>query len=183
MRGKYWFSLAFLLLLTGCQKKLQCFTNAELQFVNEATSGEMIRCAVQRVDRSSDAHPADGKMYLAFGTEVIAPPKTMSADQLDEVKRELIYASETGPPLPEYKKACMPQPGVIIRLHRQTNARDILLCFECRMLAFSVPGENDTGTWYNFDYANPGLAKLVRAAFPNDAAIQKINDKRHGPYE
>ena len=72
-----------------------------------------------------------------------------------------------GPP-----KACLPMPGVMLRFIDSNRIVKILLCFECRMVMVRGPGGSESGG--DFDPGAPALIAAVKAAFPKDADVQKL---------
>jgi hypothetical protein len=75
-----------------------------------------------------------------------------------------------------FGKACMPRYGVRLSFVRGPDRVDVLLCFECDILAAWRNGQ-----WLgyeDFDDARPVLVRAVRAAFPDDAEIQSLGESR-----
>jgi hypothetical protein len=69
-------------------------------------------------------------------------------------------------------KGCIPDYGVRIQFQREGDEVDVLLCFECDVLAVYHNGQDVGGE--DFDNISSQLAAIVKELFPNDAAIQAL---------
>jgi hypothetical protein len=78
-------------------------------------------------------------------------------------------------------KACMPRYGIRFSFEMDANCVDVLLCFECDILAVWRDGRC-LGV-EDFDNARPALVRAVRAAFPGDQEIQSLGESRQTPMD
>ena len=69
-------------------------------------------------------------------------------------------------------KSCKPNYGVRIQFNSGDDRVDVLLCFECRILA--VYHNDKSGGGEDFDNANPALIAVVKRLFPDDREIQNL---------
>ncbi len=72
----------------------------------------------------------------------------------------------------ESAKGCEPDYGVRIQFQHDGDEVDVLLCFECDVLAVYHNGQDVGGE--DFDNISSQLAAIVKELFPNDAAIQAL---------
>lgn len=72
----------------------------------------------------------------------------------------------------ESAKGCIPDYGVRIQFQHEGDEVDVLLCFECAILAVYHNGKIAGGE--DFDDISSELAAIVKELFPNDAAIQAL---------
>ena len=73
----------------------------------------------------------------------------------------------------EAAKACDPNFGVRIHYQNGDDEFDILLCFQCDILAVYKNGKAVGGE--DFDSARSRLVKIVQELFPDDDTIQSLN--------
>ena len=114
---------------------------------------------------------ADGKKYLAWGTKVIHGPVTPTDDWVQEFKEAILELESMRYSNP---KGCDPSPGIAVRLVGETRSVDLLLCFECDMLAFAWVGEDSVIRWQDFDPVRRRLVNLIKEIFPEDREIQQL---------
>ena len=69
-------------------------------------------------------------------------------------------------------KGCIPDYGVRIQFQHEGDEMDVLLCFECDVLAVYHNGQDAGGE--DFDDIKSQLAAVVKELFPDDAAIQAL---------
>ena len=69
-------------------------------------------------------------------------------------------------------KGCEPDYGVRIQFQHGADEVDVLLCFECAILAVYYNGKIAGGE--DFDDIKSQLAAIVMELFPDDAAIQTL---------
>jgi hypothetical protein len=75
-------------------------------------------------------------------------------------------------------KGCIPQPGVLFRFSRGADTVDVLVCYDCAMLAMGKHGEKPK--WEDFDPAYNKLLAIAKAVFPQDTEIQGIKARAKG---
>lgn len=74
-------------------------------------------------------------------------------------------------------KGCEFRPGVGLRVWRDKQSFDVILCFSCSELKIDGPDPTTKDRPYtteDFDNARPALVALVKRAFPDDAEIQAL---------
>jgi hypothetical protein len=71
-----------------------------------------------------------------------------------------------------YAKPCIPQYGVRLVFDRGGDRVDVLLCFECDILAVAYNGTFTGGE--DFDPVRPVFVRAVKAVFTNDRVIQGL---------
>lgn len=77
-------------------------------------------------------------------------------------------------------KGCDPEPGIAFRVENGGKVMDVVLCYECNQLQFIDSEQSPTrvALWKYFDLQRPALVNLAKQAFPNDAQIQRMEEKR-----
>ena len=76
----------------------------------------------------------------------------------------------------EFGKGCIPNWGVRLSFYRGADRLDVLLCFECDILAVSWNGKK--AQHEDFDPVRAELVRAVKALFPDDPVIQKLLENR-----
>ena len=71
-------------------------------------------------------------------------------------------------------KLCVPTYGVRLTFEADGGALDILLCFECNILAIFSDGTEIGGE--DFDYMRPVLVQAVKQIFPDDVELQALSE-------
>ncbi|HEX3601370.1 MAG TPA: hypothetical protein VHU84_14560 [Lacipirellulaceae bacterium] len=71
------------------------------------------------------------------------------------------------------RKACIPRYGVRLHFQLEKESVDVLLCFECNLLAVYYRG---VVSGADFDPARPALVREIRQLFPDDPAIKGLLD-------
>ena len=77
-------------------------------------------------------------------------------------------------------KGCIFSPGVVFRFGDGSGSVDIITCYQCsefKIVAKDARGAVVRKVGEDFDNARPALVKLARDAFPDDKAIQALNDR------
>lgn len=75
-------------------------------------------------------------------------------------------------------KACIPQYGVKLSFSRANDRVDVLLCFECDIMATFRNGAGEMESGQSFDDGRAELLRLVKLLFPDDRLIQSIKESR-----
>ena len=68
-------------------------------------------------------------------------------------------------------KRCDPTPQVALRHVRGDETVDVILCFDCDIWEFDFQGR---ASIEDFDPVRPQLVELVKALFPQEPAVQKL---------
>lgn len=71
-------------------------------------------------------------------------------------------------------KLCVPTYGVRLTFEADGRAVDVLLCFECNILAIFVDGTEIGGE--DFDDIRPALVQAVKQIFPDDVELQALTE-------
>ena len=74
----------------------------------------------------------------------------------------------------DFVKACIPTYGVRLTFEADGGAVDILLCFECDILAIFIDGTAIGGE--DFDDIRPALVQAVKQIFPDDVELQALSE-------
>ena len=72
----------------------------------------------------------------------------------------------------DFVKACIPTYGVRLSFEADGGTLDILLCFECDILAIFDDGTAIGGE--DFDYMRPVLVQAVQNIFPDDVELRAL---------
>ena len=75
-------------------------------------------------------------------------------------------------------KLCSPDYGAKADFYRGTNRVEVLICFECDILAFQFEGKREE---HDFDIMHNELARIFKEAFPNNENLQKIEYQTEKP--
>ena len=79
------------------------------------------------------------------------------------------------------RKKCGLAPGVAYRFWRGNEAVEVLVCFQCDVLWPHVMGSDasrPSRDYKDFDSVRPELLALTREAFPHDAEIRGLPERR-----
>jgi hypothetical protein len=74
-------------------------------------------------------------------------------------------------------KGCIFQPGLGIRLWRDQQSFDVIVCFSCselKIVSLDPTTKQRPYTTEDFDNARPALVALAKKAFPTDPEIQSL---------
>ncbi len=71
-----------------------------------------------------------------------------------------------------FSKLCIPEYGVRLTFEADGGAVDVLLCFECNILAIFSDGTEIGGE--DFDEMRPVLVQAVKQIFPDDVELQAL---------
>jgi hypothetical protein len=116
-----------------------------------------------------------GRPVIAYDAVVTSEMRVQSSAWLRLLKQTLdSLDKDASLQDPENQKACLPNPGVAIRFTSSGRKLDLLLCFECDMLAFAHVESKTVIAWKNFDTHRRTLATLAKQALPDDKAIQSL---------
>ena len=91
-------------------------------------------------------------------------------DSLSEELREIFFDAASFDV--DSLKSCIPDYGVRIRFQYATGDVDVLLCFDCDILAVYYKGEDIGGE--SFDVARPQLLTIAKQLFPENDDIQAL---------
>jgi len=130
------------------------------------------RVEVFRVGEEEDPHAEN----TIGGYPILATGKTQGPDFAARLSKILQSSSVT-----QNRKKCGLQPGVAYRLWSGDRAVEVLVCFKCDVLWPHVVGEqsaNPHHEWQDFDPVRPELLALTKEAFPEDAKIQSLPERR-----
>jgi len=169
-------SIVALLALAGCgDARMEQVWGGARSVLKSATKVEVTwlavpdpsRNAVLPGDKPGERPPAPDMDYWHWADK--SGPQ--SADAASARKLADILLDEKsyyrGPP-----KACLPMPGVRLKFIDEKRVATVLICFECRMLF--VRGPDGAGGGDDFDPGAPALIAGLKAAFPSDAGIQRL---------
>jgi len=130
---------------------------------------EALRAAIQSPE-SVRIHRRDGDERLkvekwAFSSEGIEPD--------DGTRERLLYALASLSAYEPTGKACIFNPGVLVRLRREGRDYDLLFCFECHDLRASTPGHGGGMIGGMSDQGARAYLKCFSAVFPQDETLRK----------
>lgn len=108
------------------------------------------------------------------GYEILSGPVAVSTEHARELAKILADPEIYGW---MYKKSCGFHPGVAIRFTSEVGSIDILLCFECDIVAFFQNGKDVGGE--DFDSARGSVLGVIKDIFPLDKEIQALKSKAH----
>ncbi|MDB5337268.1 MAG: hypothetical protein JWN70_2887 [Planctomycetaceae bacterium] len=142
------------------------------------TPGESILRGAQRVEvfRVGSKPVKDGSEKSIGDFPILATGKEQGADFARRLSRVLLSSGVTA-----NRKKCGLEPGVAYRLWNGDRAVEVLVCFKCDVLWPHVMGSQFAKPhheWQDFDRARPELLALTKEAFPQDAEIQQLPDRR-----
>ncbi len=136
---------------------------------------ELIRSAdkveAYRIEGDLYAKPHDEHAPRIRGYEVLSGPVLVDSESHDELAKALTAAWTywwIG------GKPCIPQPGIALVFTKGDAELEILVCFECDLLV--VPRHNRSERVEDFDYGRPALVRIAKRLFPDDAAIQGLEE-------
>jgi len=163
--------LVCVLVISGCgdsPKPVSAVPAAKTQERVNKLLGDKIVGVLQGADRVETfrierINPEPGYKILATGA-VWRDEKARQVATLFLEEKNYVWDS---------RKACKPQPGVLLRIWRTNESVDVLLCFECMILQAGKAGEWKEG---DFDPMNSQLVKLAKEALPDDKVIQGLKD-------
>lgn len=86
--------------------------------------------------------------------------------------RKLLFSKDSY--LFDVGKGCAPDYGVRVRFEHEQTTVDVLFCFGCQQLQVYVDGKSRSGGL--FDPSAPDFARLMKHIFPQDKAIQSLDE-------
>ncbi len=111
-----------------------------------------------------------------FGAKPVGKPSTPPAAWV-EALRGLLASPDTFEW--DAAKGCLPTPGVAVRFTTGGREVELLICYECGLLAIG-PTPPDSGgppqRWLDFERARAAFVRLAKEAFPADKEIQALPD-------
>ena len=131
---------------------------APIETVQDATSVHVFRL---KPSGKSHAHLSE--------YEIASGPVVVPADAVSTLRSILLDTSTYGW---DSAKGCMPNYGVRIQFKSGSEEVDVLLCFECDILAVYYNGAPMGGE--DFDNARGEILSAIRTLFPDDADIQTL---------
>jgi hypothetical protein len=75
----------------------------------------------------------------------------------------------------DWRKRCLPVPGVAVRFWKGDEGVEILFCFQCDLVILSPIGKQELDKWKIFERGRKPALKLMKEIFPNDTVIQNLN--------
>ena len=99
----------------------------------------------------------------------VGDPVPLDATQREAIQRLLLSPDSYGW---DYAKGCLPTPGVRLVFTAPGGEAQVLLCYECLILAVDHGGKIVGGE--DFDPIESELVALAKALFPDDEAIQDL---------
>jgi hypothetical protein len=109
-----------------------------------------------------------------FGANPVGKPVVPPSEWTDEL-RALLRNPEGFEW--EAAKGCLPTPGVAVRFTSGGRQADLLLCFECRLLALGMTpaaGGGPPQQWLDFEHSRAAFVRLAKQALPSDKEIQAL---------
>jgi len=139
----------------------------------EVLGGQAAYDAISRPDKveAYRLDPPSPAPQLPSQYPVTAGPVRLSPDMAAEVSASLTSSATY---LLDSAKSCNPRYGVKLSFHRGAERIDVLLCYEC-MIFTAVRGDQFIGG-EDFDNGNATLVRAAKAAFPDDEAIQGLQE-------
>ena len=113
----------------------------------------------------------DWRIAKAADYPVVGSPVEVPAAIAAEVSKVL---TSTDPHGVQEARGCTPRFGVRMTFRGAENRVDVLLCFECNLIAVNLNGSFVGGE--AFDYIRPVLVRAVKSLFPDDDAIQALRE-------
>ncbi|HEY1380239.1 MAG TPA: hypothetical protein VGF55_25785 [Gemmataceae bacterium] len=135
---------------------------------------EGTRVEVFRVDPDDPPRPPTGGPRIGHHYPILSQGKDLGADFAARLADVVI-----GQPPLEYK--CGIQPGVAFRVWRGDQCVEVLVCFNCDVLAMHLgSGDWDWANWMlrHFRGDRAKLLALCKEALPDDPVIQGLPDVR-----
>jgi hypothetical protein len=140
--------------------------------------GEAILRNARRVEvfRVGSEPASDATAKTIGGFPILAVGKEQGVDYAARLSKVLRSDGVT-----QNQKKCGLEPGVAFRLWSGDQAVEVLVCFKCDVLWPHVMGsrvENPHFEWQDFDPIRPELLALTKEAFPDDAEIRNLPERR-----
>ncbi len=141
--------------------------------------GDSIIREADRVEvfRVGSEPAASGAGEAIGGYPILATGKELGADFAARLSKVLRGGGVT-----RNQKKCGLEPGVAYRLWSGDRAVEVLVCFNCDVLWPHVVGSQAAAPhheWQDFDPARAELLALTKEAFPDDAEVQGLPERRN----
>ena len=154
-------------------KETQSFSETEQRALKTSGPAQIIRCK-SNIFGPGSVHPHDGKDYIFAGVQLLGKPINFDAATWKALQVQFLRLKLVRKPLPS---ACLPKPGVAIRLQDSKEVFYLLICFECREIGIARVSDQRFFGWHDFEPVQAPVLSIVKKTFPNDKEIQAIGNQ------